>query len=313
MSLSIAAVIPAYNVEAHIEEVLKGIPSFVDHIVVVDDASSDATADKIASACDPRVVLVRHASNGGVGAAMVTGYAKAMELRADILVKIDGDGQMRPEYLESLIRPLLEKTADYAKGNRFTHYPALEKMPPLRRLGNAFLSFCVKFTSGYWDIFDVTNGYTAILTETYRRLDRKGIAHGYFFEISLLIELNIAGARVTDIDMPPVYGEEKSHMKIGKVATGFPFLLLRGFFRRFYRRHMVRDFSALTVCALTGAPLFLFGLFYGLNLWMNPPRSGEPTPAGTVMLAALPIIIGFQLLLAALVLDVVSVPRGRRR
>ncbi len=305
----IAVIVPSYNVNAHIEGVIRGMPSLVDKIIVVDDCSRDNTSDIVRRMNDPRVTLIRHEKNQGVGGAVLTGYAEAARLGADILVKMDGDGQMKPDYLPRLITPLERGRAHYAKGNRFSDAEALERMPALRRFGNAWLSFFTKVVSGYWNTFDVTNGFTALRTSVYRRLDKKAVAKNYFFETSMLVELNIIGARVVDVEMPPFYENEHSHLSVSRVAAYFPLLLIKSFFRRFYRKYVLRDFNILTICFMVGLPLFLFGMTYGLSLWLNPPVLGQPTPAGTVMLAALPIIIGFQLLLTALILDVVFVPK----
>lgn len=304
----IAVIIPAYNVQNHIQSVLLTIPSFVEWIIVVDDASTDQTYQKIMDITDPRVRAHVHAKNQGVGGAMITGYELAIKEGADILVKMDGDGQMDVAQLPALVKPLLEQRAHFSKGNRFSDYRALEAMPPVRRFGNAWLSFLTKFASGYWNIFDVTNGYTAILASTFKKIDTRHIGRDYFFETSMLIELNITGAKILDVEMPARYGDEVSHLNIGKVLAKFPIRLVKGLLRRFYQRHMIRDFGALSLCALIGLPLFAFGVLYALYLWTNPPLPGQPTPSGTVMLAALPIILGFQLLLAALILDMVLTP-----
>ena len=289
--------------------VVQSVPAFVEKIIVVDDASKDKTFQTVSLLKNPRVVLLQHEENRGVGGAMLTGYAEAAKLGMDIFVKMDGDGQMRPEHMAALVAPLAEGRADYAKGNRFTDFKTIIQMPRLRRFGNAWLSFFVKMVSGYWNIFDVTNGYTALSAAMYRKMDLKSLSRGYFFETSMLIELNTNEARVADVHMPAVYEDEESHLRVGKVVSLFPFLMLSGFMRRFYRRYMLKDFNVLSVCFLIGLPLFLFGFAYGVSIWIHPPVYGQPTPAGTVMLAALPIILGFQLLLAALILDVVSVPK----
>lgn len=310
---TIAVIIPAYNAADSVAAVILGIPNFVDAIVVVDDGSSDRTADAARNAGDRRVTVLVHPKNKGVGGAVLTGYAHAAEKGFDILVKMDADGQMKPELLPALLDPILKGRAHYAKGNRFANPASLEAMPAARRVGNTLHSFLTKLASGYWHIFDVTNGYTALLTKTYRRLDAGKIAHSYFFETGLLVELNLIEARIEDVDMPPVYEGEKSHIRVHRIAVQFPVLLFKGLLRRFYLRYLLRDFNALSLCAITGFPLFLFGIFYGVSLWIFPPSRGNPTPAGTVMLAALPIIIGFQLVLTALILDVVFTPNRAPR
>lgn len=305
----IAVIIPCFNVEAHIEKVVQGIPPLVEKIFIVNDASKDRTAEIIKRLDRSRVRVLTHEKNEGVGGAVLTGYRAAIEEGFDICVKMDGDGQMKPEYLPVLVEPLKEGRAHYVKGNRFTDTRSLESMPLHRRIGNAWFSFFSKMATGYWNLFDVTNGYTAILTATLKKMDLNRIAKGYFYETSMLIELNIVGAKVTDVDMPAVYEGEKSHIRPARVLLGFPCLLIHGFWKRFYWRYIVRDFNILSICVLVGAPLFFLGLAYGISLWIHPPHLGEPTPAGTVMLAALPIILGFQLLLAAVILDIVFIPK----
>lgn len=305
----IGVIIPCYNVKDTIAGVIRGIPDFVDRIIVVNDASSDDTYDQVLRLADPRVMAINHEVNKGVGGAMLTGYRMGVELGMDVLVKMDGDGQMNPDHLEDLVEPLVTGRAHYAKGNRFNDQHALDSMPPLRRFGNGWLSFLTKWVSGYWHIFDVTNGYTALLADTFRRLDTRRVASGYYFETSMLVELNIIGARVADVDMPSIYGDEKSNLRIRRVVLSFPLKLMRSYLRRFYYRYLIRDFNALSLCAIIGWPLFAFGVLYALSLWIHPPQLGEPTPAGTVMLAALPIILGFQLVLTSLILDVVFTPQ----
>lgn len=311
--MRIAVIIPCYNVSEHIKRVIDTIPPFVEKIIAVEDASRDGTLAKLQSLQNARLLVLAHPKNQGVGGAMLTGYTKAVEMGFDILVKMDGDGQMKPEFMQSLVQLIEDGRADYAKGNRFNDFAALEKMPGYRRIGNAFHSFFTKWVSGYWNIFDATNGYTALSAETFKKLDARKIAKRYFFETSMLIELNIIGAVARDVEMPSVYGDEKSHMRVGNVLCSFPFLLIKGFLRRFYARYLLRDFNVLSLCILFGLPLFLFGVGYGVRIWMHPPMPGMPTPAGTVMLAALPIIMGFQLLLTGLILDVVFVPSKDRK
>jgi glycosyltransferase involved in cell wall biosynthesis len=308
----IAVVIPCFRVAKHIEAVIRSIPARYRTIICVDDHSPDDSAAIIRGVGDPRVVLVQRKENGGVGAAVKTGYAEGLRLGADILVKMDGDGQMSADDLDDLVAPLLDGTAEYAKGNRFVDVASLRRMPRVRLFGNAALSLASKVSSGYWNMLDVTNGFTAIRAETLRRLDFERLADRYFFETSVLIELNIARARVTDVEMPARYGDEQSSMKISRIITSFPGLLTRGTLRRLYWRYLIEDFGAVSVCILVGLPLILFGFLFGAWHWVASVRSGVPATAGTVFVAALPFVLGFQLLLTAVLLDVGASPGGKR-
>jgi dolichol-phosphate mannosyltransferase len=308
----VAIVIPCYRVEKHIAGVIRSIPKQYRTIVCVDDASPDGTAAAIRAVGDDRVTLVANATNGGVGAAMKTGYAEALRRGAQICVKMDGDGQMSAEDLDDLVAPLLDGSADYAKGNRFVDLAALQRMPRTRLIGNALLSFASKVASGYWNMLDVANGFTAIRAPLLRALDMRRVADRYFFETSMLIELNILRAVTVDVEMPARYGDERSSMRLGKVVTTFPGLLLRGLLRRFYWRYLIEEFGVVSICVLAGVPLLLFGAAFGAVRWWDSFQTGLPATAGTVIVATLPIIIGFQLLLAAALLDVLSSPTRKR-
>lgn len=304
----VAIVIPCYRVERHIADVIRSIPSQYTRIICVDDGSPDGTAAAIEAVRDPRVTLVRRPRNGGVGAAVKTGYAEALKLGASVVVKMDGDGQMNAADIDGLVAPLLDGSADYAKGNRFVDLRALRQMPRTRLAGNALLSFASKMASGYWNMLDVTNGFTAIGARALRQLDLERVSDRYFFETSMLIELNVLRAATADVEMPARYGDERSSMKLSRVLATFPGLLLRGLARRFYWRYLIHEFSVVSVCVLLGIPLALFGIAYGGWHWLDSFRTGQPATAGTVFVAALPIILGFQLLLAGLLLDVLSSP-----
>jgi glycosyltransferase involved in cell wall biosynthesis len=305
----IAAVIPAYNVSAQIERVLAGAPARLDHLVVVDDASTDDTAARVAASPDPRVVLLRRATNGGVGAAVKEGYRHALALRADVVVKMDGDDQMDPARLGALIAPLVRDGADYAKGNRFRTRDALRPMPWVRRLGNLGLSFLTKAASGYWNLFDPTNGYTAIRREALLELDLERVADRYFFEISMLVELNLTGAVVRDVFMPARYADERSSLSIPRTLLGFPPRLALATLRRLWIRHFLQDFTPVSLFLVGAAPLVTAGAYLGSSYWLRSIATGIPTTAGQVMLAVLPLLAGIQLLLQAVMLDIASVPR----
>jgi dolichol-phosphate mannosyltransferase len=311
----IAVVIPCYRVAAQVADVVRSIPPSYAPIVCVDDASPDDVAAALAALGDPRVVYVRHERNRGVGGAVMSGWAEALARGADVVVKMDGDGQMRGEDLDTLVAPVLDGSADVAKGNRFVDHAALRAMPRVRLVGNALLSFGVKLVSGYWNVLDPTNGFVAVRASVLRRLDLDWLAPRYFFETSLLVALNVARARVADVALPARYGDAPSSLRVRHVAATFPWLLLRSFGRRFYWRYLIEDFGVVSVGVLLGLPLLLFGMAFGGWHWVQSVRTGVPATAGTVFVAALPIILGVQLLLVALVLDVLASPtvkRGRR-
>lgn len=307
-SYHICVIIPAYNVERHIINVVTHIPLNVRSIVVVDDCSPDNSAQVIQSCLSSRVHLVRHAVNQGVGGAMLTGYAKALELGADIIVKMDGDDQMDPSYLLDLVRPIIEGHADYTKGNRFLHSYALGQMPLARRIGNFGLTFLTKLASGYWNMFDPNNGYTAIHRNVVQLLNTNVIARRYFFESSMLIELRRINAVVRDVPMPARYGSEVSSMSLRRVLIDFPERLLIGFFRRLRWQYFLYNFTAASLLIISALPLIAFGLIWGLYYWYVSITSGRIATTGTVLIAVLPIIVGVQFLVQALVLDIMSVP-----
>jgi dolichol-phosphate mannosyltransferase len=308
-NLRIAIVIPAYREQERIEGVIRGLPGWVDHIVVVDDASPDATGERARAVADKRLVVLRHDHNQGVGAATMTGFAKALELGADLLVKMDGDGQMDPSGLPALLEPIVRGQADYTKGNRFLHSDRLMQMPLRRRIGNIGLSFLAKLASGYWNIFDPNNGYVAIHAQVYRLLDRQRIHSRFFFENSMLLELGLQRAVVRDVYLPARYGGRPSHLSEGRAMMEFPPLLLRGFFRRLIVQYFVRDFSAASLLLMAGLLATAFGAAWGGYHWYESAASGRLTSTGTVMIAVMPLILGMQFLLQAMVMDVQNVPR----
>jgi dolichol-phosphate mannosyltransferase len=305
----VAVVVPALDAERWIGQVLEGIPERVSTIVVVDDGSQDRTAELVRASSDPRVSLLRHRANRGVGAAMLTGYARALELEAEVVVKIDADGQMDPAHLERLIAPLCAGAADYAKGNRFLHAFPPPQMPPTRFLGNLGLTFLTKFASGYWNLFDPTNGYTAIHADALRRIDPSRVAQDYFFEISFLLELRRHGAVVSDVPIPARYGEEESALSVPRALMSFPPRLVSGTCRRLVRQYLLYDFSAASLLGLLGVALSLAGTAWGGAQWYLHASAGRFASSGTVLLSVLPIILGVYSLVQALVLDNQSVPK----
>jgi glycosyltransferase involved in cell wall biosynthesis len=304
----VAVVIPAYRAAGTIEGVLAGIPSFVRHIVVVNDGSADQTTAAARGVRDPRVVVVDHERNEGVGAAVFTGYRRALALGAEIIAKIDADGQMDPEYLLALITPIVMGEADYAKGNRFLHERELASMPGRRRFGNAGLSFLTKLASGYWSVFDPTNGYTAIHASLVPLLDGGAVARRFFFESSMLLNLSLIRAVVRDVYIPARYPRAVSHLSESRAAIQFPAKLLGGFLRRVRLQYFVRDFTAVSLYLVFGVLLTVFGTAWGVAHFLSSSQTGVVATTGTVMIAVLPIIVGVQLLLQALTLDVQGAP-----
>jgi dolichol-phosphate mannosyltransferase len=306
----IAVVIPAYNEEDHIADVIDSVPTFVRHIIVVEDCGRDRTADVVAriAAEDPRVTLVRHERNQGVGGAMISGFKKAIELKAQIVVKMDGDGQMSPDCLAELVEPLIAGRADYAKGNRFHDFQALARMPWVRRMGNVGLSFLTKAAVGYWTCFDPCNGYVAIRGEVLRRLALDKVHRSFFFETSMLAQLYLVGAVVADVPMPAIYGDEVSHLSPTRVLVEFPPKLLRCLLRRLFLKNVLFDFSMLSIFALAAALFLSVGVVYGGINWIAYGMAGQPAPTGTVVIPAMLITLGVQFLLSALNEDLRAVP-----
>lgn len=304
----IAIVIPAYRVEKHILSVISSIPNFIDHIIVVDDASPDHTSDLVLSVSKPGLHLVRHEKNQGVGGAMLTGYSFALSLGADIIVKVDGDGQMDLQYLPFLLEPIQTFHADYTKGNRFLHYDALKRMPLIRKIGNLALTFFTKIASGYWNIFDPTNGYTAISAEKLRGINPWRISKDYFFETSMLCELNRLNAVVEDVAIPAIYADEKSSVNIFRELFLFSKNLLARTFSRIGNQYFLFDFTATSLYFVVSFFLGAFGVIWGITKWIQSSQTEVPATTGTVLLAVLPIILAVQFLTQAIALDILRVP-----
>lgn len=306
----IAVVIPCFRVNKHILHVISEIGTEVWRIYVVDDKCPDGSGDYVLANCkDLRVVVLRHEINQGVGGAVMTGYQAAIEDGVDIIVKVDGDGQMDARLIPNFIEPILAGEADYTKGNRFFDLEEIRAMPGLRLFGNAVLSFMTKLSSGYWDLFDPTNGYTAIHADVARQLPFKKISSRYFFETDMLFRLNTFRAVVVDVPMNAKYSDEVSNLKISKIMTEFLVKHIRNFMKRIFYNYYLRDLSLASIELPLGLVLLLFGIVFGGWHWSLAISDGTTTSAGTVMLSALPTLMGLQLLLAFLAYDISSVPR----
>jgi glycosyltransferase involved in cell wall biosynthesis len=231
--LRIAVVIPAFNEEIAIARAIRSVPGFVDDVIVVDDASHDATSLQAARAADARVVVVRHEANRGVGGAIVTGYRRALALGADVAAVMAGDGQMDPADLPALLAPIAEGRADYVKGNRFRHPDIWEAMPATRLVGNIVLSLLSKPISGYWRLFDSQCGYTAITRHALLALDLDRVFERYGYPNDVLARLHAAGARALDVPVRPIYGAAwKSGIRLSTVFYPILFVLARAWARR---------------------------------------------------------------------------------
>lgn len=239
----------------------------------------------------------------------MSGYKAAIADGASVIVKIDGDGQMPPSLIPAFVAPIIAGDADYTKGNRFFDLEEIQVMPRLRLFGNAVLSFVTKLSSGYWDLFDPTNGYTAIHAEVARHLPFSKISSRYFFETDMLFRLNTLRAVAVDVPMDANYGSEVSNLKISKIIGEFLLKHIRNFIKRIFYNYWLRDMSLASIELPLGLLLFVSGMTFGAYHWIHSLMKGVATPAGTVMLAALPVLMGAQLVLAFLAYDIASVPR----
>lgn len=308
--LRIAVVMPCYRVKAQILAVLCAIGEEVATVYVVDDACPDGTASLIETLCqDPRVRVIRHQSNLGVGGAVMSGYRAALADGHDIVVKIDGDGQMDPADLPRLIHPIVTGQADYCKGNRFFDPEGLSAMPWVRLIGNGLLSLLSKLSTGYWQLFDPNNGYTAIHAHVLAKLPLHKISQRYFFESDMLFRLGLMRAVVLDIPMPARYGNEHSHLHEFTVAPEFLCKHVRNGIKRVLYQYYLRDMSLASIQLPAGLALMVFGIGFGAWHWVQSAVSATLASAGTVMLAALPLIVGVQLILSFLAADIASQPR----
>ena len=305
----VAVVIPAYKVKKHIAEVVGSIGPEISSIIIVDDACPEESGDFILIASqDKRLIILKHPINLGVGAAMKTGYRHALDAGMDIVIKIDGDGQMDATKISTLIKPLIQDVADYTKGNRFYYTDQIRLMPKNRIIGNIALSFFSKLSSGYWNIFDPNNGFTAINCSTLERINLEKISNRYFFESDMLFHLNLARAVVLDVAMPPVYGDEISNLSIGKTLFEFPLRHTRNFIKRIFYSYVLRDFTIATLSLFAGLGLTTFGTTLGAYNFFHSHSLEQATPTGTLVLILMTSLSGLQLLLSFLSYDIQSTP-----
>jgi len=307
----IAVVIPCYRVEKQVGSVIDGIPDYVKTIIAVDDASPDGTwevLEQLKLRHRNRLITIRHAQNQGVGGAVVSGYREALTRGAEVVIKLDGDGQMDPSFLPYFAWPVIAGSAEYVKGNRFRYLADGHSMPLVRRFGNLALSFLMRAASGYWNLLDPTNGYTAISGQMLRQLDLDRIEKRYLFESCMLVHLYRARARVIEVPMKARYADEESSLSVSKVSLQLSAALIRWLLTRIWRTYYWDGFSLVSIFLFVGTICTLFGVLFGAHHWYLSYRYGVPATAGTVMLASIPVILGFEMLLHALVLDTQNVP-----
>jgi glycosyltransferase involved in cell wall biosynthesis len=304
----IAVSIPAYNEEKLIARTITTLPDFVDIAVVVDDCSADRTSEVVRELNDPRVILLRNEENHGIGYTVIRGYKRAMEEGADILTHMPGDAQCDPAYLHALIDAVLDGECDYAKANRFFHSDALKAMPAFRRFGNIMISIFTKFATGYYSISDSQNSYSAIHSDVLKRVDLDDISPRYEYENSSLLHFSLANIRVKDVPVPAIYGDEESGINMAPFLMRAFRVMIKGFFRRIWEKYVLFSFHPIALFLFFGTVLVAWGMAFGA--WVAIDSLGEDTATtGTVMLAVLPFLTGFQLVLSAIVLDIQNEPK----
>jgi dolichol-phosphate mannosyltransferase len=311
----ISVVIPAYKVSKHLRDLIPRIGSEIQNIIVVDDfcpEGSGKIAEELALE-DHRISVVFHDRNMGVGGAMKSGYLKALSFDSDVIVKLDGDGQMNPEDIMKLVEPILSNSVSYTKGNRFYDVEAITKMPKVRILGNLVLSFISKLSTGYWMMFDPNNGFTAVNSEMLRNIPFNKVDNRFFFESDMLFRLNLLRADVMDVPLPAIYGNEVSNLSVTKVFFEFLYKHNRNFWKRITYSYFLREFTLASIEFILGTILLTFGVILGLVNFVNSQIQNTATPTGTLILIALSVLSGLQFLLGFFSYDIQISPGGRSR
>lgn len=305
----IAALVPAYKEEHLIGTTISGMPDFVDYVIVVDDASPDNTSAVVKKLDNKKVILIRHPKNVGLGGAIKSAVKRAKELKVDIGVVMAGDNQMDPKYLSTLLDPICDDGYDFTKANRFYGAEGIANMPKHRVFGSIVLAFMTRVSSGYWHIIDPQNGYVAYGPRVLNEINFENITNGYALENDILINLNILGMRILEVPIKGIYGEEKSTMNLWKIIPYFTWFLFVGFFRRIFKKYVLRGFHPIAIFLFFGTIFTFFGLIFGTIHWVLAAKTHTPATTGTVMLAALPLFMGFEMLLWALILDIQEEPK----
>lgn len=304
-SKKVAVVIPAYNEEKLIGKTLETLPEFIDYAVVVNDGSKDNTLDvlKKLSKKNNKLIVINNDGNQGVGATVVNGLRRALETSANFIGVMAADAQCDPNYISHMLDQLIDGNYDYVKANRFVHRDELSQMPFHRRIGNIFITILTKFATGYYSIFDSQNGYGMFKRETLEQLSFNLIGKRYDYENTLLIALSIINARIKDVPVPAIYGDEVSSIKFLPTATRALKVLWVGMWKRIYYRYIVFGLHPIALFLFSSIILGVLGWLYGFYLIFERVVYGVSPSSGTVMLAVLPIILGFQLLLSAITMD----------
>jgi glycosyltransferase involved in cell wall biosynthesis len=309
-NLKVGIFVPAYNEEENIGEVLKTMPDYVDTILVVDDHSQDKTSEVVKKYIkkDPRILLERNEKNQGNGYGAKFAYQKLVELGLDLIAPMAGDGQTEPQYLPRLLEPVVEGRCDLAKGNRFLEPAVYKQMPRHRYVGNIFITMLNKFSTGYYSMFDSLNGYYVARADVLKKIDFEQLGDRYEFENSFWVQLNIVGARVKDVSIPPIYKNEHSKIKLTRVVLPTLWTLQKGFVKRILQKYVLYNFSPIGLFYIAGTLLTWFGIILGVIIAIT--SIGPPSPStATVMAAVVPFILGVQLLLQAVVLDIQDEPK----
>lgn len=305
--LETAVVIPCYNEEKMITQTIKKIPEYIDHIIAVNDASTDNTIgvlNKLKKQYS-KLIIVDNKVNQGVGGALIAGYDYAIKnTKATAIGIVAGDDQFDSSYLKAMLDDFIDQSADYVKASRFFHREAFKTMPKYRQFGNIFISLLTKFSTGYYSITDITNGCGWLRREIIEKVDFSIIEKRYDYETSMLTALSIANAKVIDHAVPAHYGNEKSTIKLIPTAWRNLKAVWKGFWRRIYYKYVLYGFHPVALFLFTGMFFLIISLLLAIFLLYVKLFAHQSPTAGSVMLAVLPFILGIQLTLTALTIDV---------
>jgi glycosyltransferase involved in cell wall biosynthesis len=307
--MKVAVVVPAYNEAKLIKITINTLPDCVDYIIAVNDASKDKTLTilKELAKKNKLLVILDNEKNGGIGFSLMRGYKYALEKTdADAIGIVAGDAQCNPDYIEPMLKEFVEHNYDYIKANRFFDRTAFKNMPTYRQIGNIFISLLTKFATGYYSVSDVTNGFGFFRRSILEKVNFDFVENRYDYETSMLIALSIAGAKVKDHPVPAIYGEEKSTINFMSTARRNLRAVWVGFWRRIYYKYILLSFHPIALFLLMGIALVLIGVGFAVFIVLKKILDNATPSTGTVMLSVLPIILGMQLLLTAITMDITN-------